>query len=175
MKPKRRKTNISSEERNPEPDLHLFHLCVVIMVIFLISSCDDHAVYDKNISLPEFSWNFQDTLSFHVNIADTSHAHNIYLNIRNSESYQYSNIFLFVSTYAPTGHFLKDTFEIKLADKSGKWFGRGVGNVFSLQVPYKRKIKFPYKGIYLFEIQHAMWNKNLKGIADVGLRVEKDR
>ncbi len=155
--------------------MHLFFLCAVIMAVFLISSCDNNAVYDRNISIPEFSWNFKDTLSYNVNIADTSHAHNIYLNIRNSESYQYSNIFLFVSTYAPTGYFLKDTFEIRLADKSGKWFGRGVGNIYSLQVLYKREIRFPYKGIYLFEIQHAMWNKDLKGIADVGLRVEKDR
>jgi gliding motility-associated lipoprotein GldH len=175
MKPKGRNAGINTEERNPGPDLHLSLMCTVIMAVILTFSCDNHAVYDRNISIPKFSWNFQDTLSFHVNIADTFHVHNIYLNIRNSENYQYSNIFLFVSTYAPTGYFLKDTFEIKLADKSGKWLGRGVGNIFSLQVPYKRKIKFPYKGIYLFEIQHGMWNKDLKGIADVGLRVEKER
>lgn len=147
---------------------------MIIGSVFILS-CDKNAVYDKNIAIPRHIWSAGDTLSYHVNIADTLLAHNIYLNIRNSHQYEYSNIFLFISTYAPDGNFIKDTVEISLADKTGKWFGKGAVNVFSLQVPYKMKIKFPYMGIYLFEIQHAMWNDNLKGITDVGLRVEKSR
>jgi len=147
----------------------------VIAASILAFSCDKNAVYDKNIAIPRHVWSYKDTLSYYVNIADTVHSHNIYLNIRNSHNYEYSNIFLFVSTYAPNGGFLKDTVEITLADKTGRWYGQGAGNVFSLQVPYKMKIKFPYAGIYLFEIQHAMWNENLQGITDMGLRVEKTR
>lgn len=148
---------------------------MVIVGFVIVLSCDKGRVYDKNIAIPHYSWSAGDTLSYHVNIADTLLAHNIYLNIRNSHQYEYSNIFLFISTYAPNGNFIKDTVEITLADKTGKWFGKGAVNVFSLQVPYKSKIKFPYMGIYLFEIQHAMWNVHLKGITDVGLRVEKSR
>lgn len=147
---------------------------MIIGSVFILS-CDKNAVYDKNISIPKHVWSSGDTLSYYVNIADTVHSHNIYLNIRNSHNYEYSNIFLFISTFAPNGNFIKDTVEITLADKTGKWFGKGAADVFSLQVPYKIKIKFPFKGIYLFEIQHAMWNNNLKGIIDVGLRVEKTR
>jgi gliding motility-associated lipoprotein GldH len=148
---------------------------MVIVGLIMIQSCDRSRVYDKNVAIQHYLWNAGDTLSFHVNIADTLHTHNIYLNIRNSHHYEYSNIFLFISTYAPNGNFIKDTVEISLADKTGRWFGKGAANVFSLQVPYKMKIRFPYMGIYLFEIQHAMWNNNLKGITDIGLRVEKTR
>jgi gliding motility-associated lipoprotein GldH len=176
MKYQGKDTNINAERNHREFKVqYLILLFLVIIVVFLAFSCDRNAVYDRNFAIPHHSWNYEDTFHYYVNIADTSHAHNVYINIRNSENYQYSNIFLFVSTYAPTGYFLKDTFEIKLADKSGKWCGRGVGNIFSLQVPYKMRIKFPYKGIYLFEIQHAMREKNLKGITDVGLRIEKAR
>jgi gliding motility-associated lipoprotein GldH len=147
----------------------------MIIGSFFILSCDKNAIYDKSITIPHHVWSYTDTLLYYVNIADTLHSHNIYVNIRNSHNYQYSNVFLFISTFAPNGHSLKDTVEITLADKSGKWIGKGAGNVFSLQVPYKRNIKFPYMGIYLFEIQHAMWNKDLPGIIDVGLRVEKAR
>lgn len=157
--------------------MKLFNFTFLSMIIgsVFISSCDKNAVYDKNMPVPQHIWSSMDTLSYYVNIADTLHSHNIYLNIRNSHNYEYSNIFLFISTYAPNGNFIKDTVEITLADKTGKWFGKGAVDVFSLQVPYKIKIKFPFMGIYLFEIQHAMWNNNLKGITDVGLRVEKTR
>ncbi len=154
---------------------YLILSCSVIIGSLFALSCDENAIYDKNLTIPHEIWSYKDTLSYYVNIADTLHSHNIYLNIRNSHHYEYSNVFLFVSTYAPNGYFLKDTVEVTLADKTGKWLGKGAVNVFSLQVPYKMQIKFPYMGIYLFEIQHAMWNKNLKGIADVGLRVEKTR
>lgn len=153
---------------------YLLLLSVLLVTLFEIS-CDRMAVYDKNKPVPDYTWNYKDTFLFHVNIADTVHAHNIYINIRNSENYRYSNIYLFITTYAPNGNFLKDTFEITLADKSGKWLGQGAGNIFSLQVPYKKNVRFPYRGIYLFEIQHAMWNKDLHGIADVGIRVEKEK
>jgi gliding motility-associated lipoprotein GldH len=148
---------------------------MIIAASAIIQSCDRSGIYDKNVAIQHYLWSAGDTLSFHVNIADTLQAHNIYLNIRNSYHYEYSNIFLFISTYAPNGNFVKDTVEISLADKTGRWFGKGAANVFSLQVPYKMKIRFPHKGIYLFEIQHAMWNNSLKGITDVGLRVEKTR
>ncbi len=147
----------------------------VITGSVILFSCDRSSIYDRNTAIPKQIWNAGDTLTYYVNIADTVHSHNIYLNIRNSQQYEYSNIFLFVSTYAPNGNFVKDTFEITLADRTGKWLGKGVANVFSLQVPYKLKIRFPYMGIYLFEIQHAMWNNNLMGITDIGLRVEKTR
>ncbi|HJX70355.1 MAG TPA: gliding motility lipoprotein GldH [Bacteroidales bacterium] len=176
MKPQEKNTNINTERNNPDHKIpYLILIFPVIMASLFTFSCDKNAVFDKNTAIQHHLWNYKDTLSYYVNIADTSRVHNIYLNIRNSENYQYSNVFLFVSTYAPNGSFLKDTFEIKLADQSGRWFGKGVGNVFSLQVPYKMQIKFPYQGIYLFEIQHAMRKKDLKGIADVGLRVEKAR
>ncbi|MBN2214447.1 MAG: gliding motility lipoprotein GldH [Bacteroidales bacterium] len=176
MKNRKKNTSINTERNNPEYNIRYFFLFFsVIIITFLTFSCDKDAVYDDNITIPHYVWNYKDTLSFYVNISDTSYVYNICLNIRNTKNYQYSNLFLFISTYAPNGYFLKDTFEIRLADFKGKWLGKGVGNVFSLQVPYKMKIKFPQKGIYLFRIQHAMWNKNLKGITDAGIRVEKAR
>ena len=144
-----------------------------ILIILSVISCNKNVVYEKNIALKNNTWNYNDTLFFDVNISDTISAHNIFINVRNSAEYQYSNIYLFLSTYAPNGNMLKDTFDITLADNTGKWYGKGVGSIFSLQVPYKLHIKFPYQGIYTFEIQHAMWNQNLKGISDIGLRISK--
>ncbi len=147
----------------------------LILFFIILISCDAKRVFEQNVAFKNESWNYKDTVHFNVNIADTIHAYNIFINIRNTGSYEYSNIFLFITTYAPNGNFVKDTFEITLADKQGKWIGKGTGNILSIQFPYKMNIKFPYRGIYMFNIQHAMWNEDLHGITDVGLRVEKFR
>ena len=111
---------------------------------------------------------------FRTYISDTVASHNIYINLRNGSQYQYSNIFMFITTHAPNGVSVKDTFEITLADVRGKWLGRGIGRDMSNQVLYLRNIRFPFRGIYVFDIEQAMWNAELAHIMDVGLRVEKN-
>lgn len=64
-------------------------------------------------------------------------------------------------------------YEVKLAGKDGEWFGKGSGNLYSYQVPFKTNIKFPAKGNYHFEIEQNMRDNPLHEVSDVGLRVEK--
>ena len=123
--------------------------------------------------MPGNIWNKENIIQFKVNISDTVSSHNIYINLRNGSKYPYSNIFLFITTHAPNGVSVRDTFEITLADNRGKWLGKGIGNAFSNQVLYLKNVRFPYRGIYVFDIEQAMWNIKLAHIIDVGLRIEK--
>ena len=50
--------------------------------------------------------------------------------------------------------------------------GQGYWRLYFLRLPYKQNIRFPYKGIYQFDIAQGM-RTNLEGIRDVGLRVER--
>ncbi|MFO7658102.1 MAG: gliding motility lipoprotein GldH [Bacteroidales bacterium] len=147
-------------------------IILITGIVLCLVSCKNRVTFERNVAFKDFSWNFKDTLLFDANIADTTRPHDIYLNIRTSSDYPYSNIFLFITTFAPNGNQLKDTFEIQLADESGRWYGKGAGSIYSLQVPYKRNIKFPFRGIYTFNLQHGMWDQNLEGISDIGIRVE---
>ncbi len=139
----------------------------------LLLSCDKNRVFDQNIKIPGSIWNKENIIQFKVNISDTVSSHNIYINLRNGSKYTYSNIFLFISTHAPNGVSIRDTFEITLADAKGNWLGKGIGNAFSNQVLYLKNIRFPFRGIYVFDIEQAMWNAKLAHITDVGLRIEK--
>jgi gliding motility-associated lipoprotein GldH len=143
-------------------------LCLFIL------SCDKNRIYDQNIKIPESIWDKENIVHCRVNISDTVSSHNIYINLRNGSKYSYSNIFLFISTHAPNGVSVRDTFEITLADNKGKWLGKGIGNVFSNQVLYLKNVRFPYRGIYIFDIEQAMWDPKLAHIIDVGLRIEKN-
>jgi gliding motility-associated lipoprotein GldH len=59
-----------------------------------------------------------------------------------------------------------------LAEPSGKWVGKGFGNVWSNRFRYKSNVRFPVSGVYHFKVEQAMRMEDLEGISDVGLRVE---
>jgi len=146
-----------------------FMVCVSIYLV----SCDNNRVYEVNMNLPGHRWNRSNTLIFNVEITDTVSPHNIYVNIRNGGQYDYSNLYIFIRTVSPSGQWIRDTVEFMLADERGKWLGSGLGDIFSQQLPYKENVRFPYPGLYSFELEQAMRTEELKQIYDVGIRVEK--
>ncbi len=153
------------------------HLIKKLIVLFVFSvvflSCDTNQVYENNIELHNYTWNKDSIMVFKVDIEDTISAHNIYVNVRNTSQYEMQNFFLFIKTTAPTGIQLKDTFECYLADKRGRWTGKGWGDIYENQFIYKNNIRFPVSGSYTFELIQGMRIENLEYISDIGLRIEK--
>ena len=146
---------------------------IIITGLWITTACDPHRVYEKNTRLPSAEWSKEQPVIFNVPIEDTASAHHVFINIRNSGKYENRNLFLFITTTAPSGHFVKDTLECLLADENGKWYGSGLGDLYFVQAPYKMGVKFPYPGMYRFEIKQAMRRDILKHITDIGLRIEK--
>jgi len=147
-------------------------LTVILSLILLLASCDANRVYEKNKEIPAHTWVKQYTVHFKVPVNDTVSPHSVYINIRNYSDYPFSNIYLFIHVVSPAGDSLTDTLNYVLADKRGKWLGRGIGDMYFIRFPYKQNIRFPYPGIYLFDIEQGM-RIDLKGIRDVGLRIER--
>jgi gliding motility-associated lipoprotein GldH len=142
-------------------------------ICFIINGCDPGRVYEKNIKIPDGIWKADEPVRFEVTVEDTVSAHNLYINVRNTSLYPMSNLYLFVTTTAPSGHGVKDTVEITLADEKGKWLGSGLGDIWDLQQPYKQNVRFAQRGKYTFVFEQAMRTEHLPFIIDVGLRVEK--
>jgi gliding motility-associated lipoprotein GldH len=120
-------------------------------------------------------WKLTNIPTFKVPITDTLTSNNVIFTIRSGSSYPFRNIYLFVTTTSPDGKNITDTLQYNLADEKGKWFGKGFGDIHELNLPYKSNVFFPLKGTYVFKIQHGMRIENLKGIYDIGLRIEKKR
>lgn len=97
----------------------------------------------------------------------------MYVNLRNSVDYSYSNIWLFLTIKPPKGQTVADTVEFVLADPSGKWFGNGYGKLRDNKLLYRRNVYFPATGVYTITVQHGMRTETLEGIYDVGIRLEK--
>jgi gliding motility-associated lipoprotein GldH len=138
-----------------------------------LSSCNRNSVFTDSRAMPEKTWNLQDVPSFKIPITDTLNSNNVYFTIRTGSSYPFRNIYLFVTTTSPDGKSITDTLQYNLADEKGKWYGKGFGDIHELNLPYKSNVFFPVKGSYQFKIQHGMRTENLKGVYDLGIRIDK--
>ncbi|MFC2115460.1 gliding motility lipoprotein GldH [Bacteroidota bacterium] len=149
------------------------NISILFLTILIISSCDPNRVFEKNIKIPDGVWHRDNLVLFELVVEDTISSHNLYVNVRNSSLYPMSNLYLFITTTAPSGHTIKDTVEVILADDKGKWLGSGLGDIWDLQQGYKDNVRFAQRGKYSFKFEQAMRTDKLPFILDVGLRVEK--
>lgn len=136
-------------------------------------SCGNSAMYDRVVDMPGEQWNRDSVLTFEVPVTDTTNSYDILFCNRITGQYPYSNMFLFITIIAPDRTHQTDTLECLLADKRGKWLGKGFGNVWTNSVTYKRNIIFPESGTYTFYIEQAMRIENLQHVLDAGLKIEK--
>jgi gliding motility-associated lipoprotein GldH len=148
---------------------------LIVLVLFLTLSCNSNVIYDNIQKISSDGWTKEETISFRAPVNDTTHSYNIYLHIRNTSKYEYSNLWLFINTIAPNGESLSDTTEFFLADPSGQWLGKGLGSVNTMLIPYRVNVRFPHRGIYTFEIKQGMRKEILENILDVGIRIQQFR
>ena len=148
--------------------------CSVILCLAL-TACDADKIFENNLAISSDGWRAADRARFEVEIADTLQACNIYINVRNNINYRYMEFWLFVDLHSPTGMVARDTVKIKLADHRGKWLGNGLGSKFDTRMVFRKNVRFPVSGKYVFEYEQAMRDEKLIGIDDIGLRIEKAR
>lgn len=153
-------------------------LLFVLVFSFIVISCDSKRVYDQYKSVPD-GWNKDSIISFKIKPPDSIKPYNLFVNLRNTNNYKYSNIFLIVEMVFPHGKTIKDTLEYRMADPSGKLLGTGLMDIKENKLWYKEKVVFKEAGEYTVNIQHAMRENgkvngvvSLEGITDIGFRIE---
>lgn len=149
-------------------------LISLLFVLTGLSSCSDpNAVFDQNTEIGNRNWSYFNKMRYDVKIDDPSISYNLYLNLRVTGDYKYSNLFVLISQGRVNSKANSARYEFKLAKADGEWLGKGTGNLYSYQLPFEKSYKFPTKGVYHFEIEQNMRDNPLHEVSDVGLRVEK--
>lgn len=151
----------------------IFFFASLLFIAVFSVSCISNVIFDETISVEQSGWYKNDIARFDVVIEDSVNSFDYYLNIRNTIDYRFSNLYVFMNTTYPNGNISRDTVEFVLADKSGKWFGNGWGEIKDNSILLVQGIKFPLKGAYTFQIQQAMRVDTLMGISDIGIRIQK--
>lgn len=146
---------------------------ILSLFIFLFLGCNKNDVFFQYQSIPNFIWSKDFSTNINYEINDTIKKYNSYIHIRHNSEYPYQNLWLFLEEKLDSITISRDTLEIVIADKYGKWLGSGVGGIREVSVPYEYEISFPKLSHYELLITHLMDTDNLKGIEKIGLRIEK--
>jgi len=149
----------------------------ILLLILGLMACDSSRIFEKNISINQNVWGLSQTPTFQFQNTDTIANANLFLNIRHTSQYPFSNLWTFVNTTSPKGSTSIDTIECVLAQKDGKWLGSGLGDIWDFQTKIGT-IQLEEIGLYNFKVEQAMRHgnlakiENLPGVMEVGLRIE---
>ncbi|NAS31692.1 gliding motility lipoprotein GldH [Flavobacteriaceae bacterium R38] len=146
--------------------------------IILFISCDSKGVFSEYKSVAN-DWKKNEKIEFSFPAPDTTKAYNMFINVRNDKTYEFSNLFLIVHMNFPDGKIISDTIEYEMAKPNGEWLGKGFTSLKESKLWYKENVTFPNSGTYNVQIEHAMringrveGIESLKGIKDVGVKLE---
>ena len=144
------------------------------LFLLILIACNSDTVFEQHKSFENQSWNTDSSIVFNYLVEDTISKNQLTIKLRHTVEYEFQNIFLFIKDEKV------DTIEIQIANKEGRWLGKGVGNIRTVDVVYKKEKVFSKKGIRIIEIEQAMRYGNfekiqqLKHIESIGFRVEKN-
>ncbi|MFY8069688.1 MAG: gliding motility lipoprotein GldH [Flavobacterium sp.] len=155
----------------------------LLLLFLFFTSCDKKQFYSEYKEL-DGSWKKSDTLRFTFEQKDTINPFNLFLNVRNNNDYPFNNMYLIVSLKEPGKKptIKIDTLEYQMADVDGTLLGEGFTDVKESKLWYLENYVFNRIGNYKVEVVQAVRATGevngvaeLKGITELGLRIEKTK
>ncbi len=154
---------------------------LLLLLVIICISCDNNRVYDSYHTINN-GWAKDEPIQFEISDVDSITSHNLFITLRNTNEYKYSNLFLIAKMDFPNGKRITDTLEYEMAAADGAWLGTGFNDVKENKLWYKEGERFRESGTYKFSIEHAV-RKNgnitgdtrLEGVTEVGLRIERSQ
>lgn len=143
----------------------------LLFVMLLFSACSESSEPVEMKDL-DGNWNKKVEQKFSLNISDAQAPKNIIFVVRNNNDYPYSNLRLITKISSGKNIIETDTLNYVLAKPNGEWLGSGFGDTKEILFQYKLNYRFPKSGEYSLGIIQAMRTDNLKGIEDIGVKLE---
>ncbi len=151
---------------------------ILFLWMLLWISCGESPLFSAYVDTPQ-GWNHSPEVSFQMDELPSAPL-NLFIHLRNNESYGYSNIFLIGSIYRGDSLYQRDTLEYAMAAPSGEYLGTGYGSVKESKLWWKSAWTAPQsESPYRVSIQQVMRENSqeegidvLAGIVAVGLSIE---
>jgi gliding motility-associated lipoprotein GldH len=148
-------------------------LLMITSALLSFQACDHSIFYEEMQHVKGTEWKASDTLFFKFEVKDTLQPYDLSFSVRNTTSYQFQNLYLFITAWYPDQTWSRDTAECILAASDGKWYGKGNGKIRDSRFLFRKGVKFRRTGKYTIGVNQAMRTESLAGISDIGIRLEK--
>lgn len=146
---------------------------IVIIFSLLLISCGNGKVFEKYNDINNNKWNREEPIDFSVNIEDASCNYDVLITVRHTVYYMYSDLLISATVLYPNGEIRIKDHTLNLRDSKGTFMGQGMGDIFDIEIPLMKNVKFPTPGSYLFKIQNIMPRPETANIMQIGLIVKK--
>ena len=136
-----------------------------ILLFFLVVgfvSCQNENKKEVYHSFNNNTWNIDSIVSFELDNIDTTSSHDLYLMVRHTTNFKFQNLFLFTNFENQ-----QDTLELFLSEKSGRWLGKGFGEIKELKIKIKENVNFKENQDQIFSIEQAMRYEDLEKIINL--------
>lgn len=148
------------------------YIIYTVLSLVCFSSCQPVDVFEKNVSIPHFSWSSDFKPEISLDVTDTTSLYVIYVVLRHSDAYRYKNIWLNVQMKQPTGATGSSTYELKLASDDKGWLGSGMDDIWEHRIAITPPSRL-HAGTYTFRIENIMREDPLNNVMNIGIRLEK--
>ena len=146
----------------------------ILLLTLLAASCIKIDQFEKTAQIPSRQWFYNNTPAFTFHITDTSSLYNLYIVLRHTDAYNYSNIWLRLGTQFPRDSMHFQNINLTLASDAKGWDGTGIDDIFEVRENISRgPIPFKKPGDYTFSVSQIMRENPLENILNVGVRLEK--
>jgi gliding motility-associated lipoprotein GldH len=78
-----------------------------------------------------------------------------------------------ITFYLPGGEMRSVDYHFNLKDEQGKWLADGMGELWDIELPIRKKLRMPEAGICKVRIENKMTKLETPGIIEMGLIVKK--
>ena len=136
-----------------------------ILLFFLVVgfvSCQNENKKEIYHSFNNNTWNTDSIVSFELDNIDTTSSHDLYLMVRHTTNFKFQNLFLFTNFENQ-----QDTLELFLSEKSGRWLGKGFGEIKELKIRIKENVNFKENQDQTFSVEQAMRYEDLEKIINL--------
>ena len=148
----------------------LFFGTIVLMLGFV--SCEEQPFYQKSHSFKSNTWARPFKPFFKVTVKDTTITYDFILTLRTTTSYSFNNAWIYFISKTPDKQYVREPFEIKIADEKGRWIGNKTGSIVENQLVFKQR-KLPRPGVYYFMLEQGITKKVLYDVLDIGLEIRE--
>lgn len=149
------------------------NLYILLVLMMALASCNQNRVYEKYQGTPGLEWKKSDKKEFKVDITDTSVKYNIIIAVRHAQGFPLKYLHVDMKSMTPSKKETLKTYRLEVIGDNDQYNGKGMGDIWDLEIPVEEGVSFIEEGTYVFEIVHKEKNDPVAFIMEVGLIIDK--
>ena len=150
----------------------IIKVLVISEMVLLLTACGNRTVFKEYHKMERVSWNRFDIRFFEVPVKAGEQL-DFYLFLRHHTYYPFDYLDVNITFYLPGGEMRSKEYHYELKDENGNWKADGMGELWDIDLPVRKKLKIAKDGICKVRVENKMTKLETPGIIEIGLIVKQ--